>query len=126
MESCDVVIVGAGAAGLSAARTLARAGRRAIVLEARDRIGGRIHTLHEAGWPLPIEAGAEFIHGEAKPVWAALRGADLKTVAVAEEHVEAIDGRIAPLDFDGFWSTIGERLEHLGENDLSFAEFLRV
>jgi monoamine oxidase len=59
----DVVVIGAGVAGLAAARELRRAGRSVAVLEARDRAGGRIHTLRLPGWPVPIEAGAEFVHG---------------------------------------------------------------
>jgi monoamine oxidase len=59
----DVIVIGAGAAGLAAARTLEAAGRRTIVLEARDRIGGRVHTDRSfAGFP--IERGAEFLHGK--------------------------------------------------------------
>ncbi|MET4107496.1 NAD(P)/FAD-dependent oxidoreductase [Hymenobacter sp. UYP22] len=61
----DVLILGAGAAGLLAARDLAQAGRRVLVLEARSRVGGRIHTLPaEAGFSAPTEAGAEFLHGD--------------------------------------------------------------
>ncbi|GAC1429955.1 MAG: hypothetical protein NVSMB68_02170 [Thermoanaerobaculia bacterium] len=44
----DVVVIGAGAAGLSAARELSGAGHRVCVVEARERVGGRIHTLHVA------------------------------------------------------------------------------
>ena len=44
-EATHIVVVGAGAAGLMAARELARAGRRVTVLEARDRLGGRIYPL---------------------------------------------------------------------------------
>jgi monoamine oxidase len=61
----QVAIVGAGAAGLMAARELIRQGHEVLVLEARDRIGGRIFTLHPPDLPLPIELGAEFVHGEA-------------------------------------------------------------
>ena len=61
----DAVIIGAGAAGLAAARELSGAGKRVCILEARPRTGGRIHTLHVPDLPLPIELGAEFIHGEA-------------------------------------------------------------
>jgi len=60
-----VIVVGAGAAGLEAARELRARRRSVIVLEARDRIGGRILTVEDARVPIPIELGAEFIHGEA-------------------------------------------------------------
>src|SRR5919198_3682005 len=56
----DVVIVGAGLAGLAAARDLTAAGRSVIVLEARDRVGGRVHNL-DIGGGVISEAGAEFI-----------------------------------------------------------------
>jgi monoamine oxidase len=59
----DVVVLGAGAAGLACAGALLSAGRRPLVLEARARVGGRIHTLHERGVALPVELGAEFVHG---------------------------------------------------------------
>jgi len=61
----DVIIIGAGASGLAAARGLIRAGNRVLVLEARERIGGRVYT-HPADLQAPIELGAEFVHG--KPV----------------------------------------------------------
>jgi len=60
----DVIVIGAGVSGLAAARELRRRGHDAVVLEARDRIGGRIHTLRPRGWPVPIELGAEFVHGK--------------------------------------------------------------
>ena len=63
MADCDVVIIGAGAAGLAAASTLLRRGLSIIVIEARDRIGGRVHTIRPPGAPLPIELGADFVHG---------------------------------------------------------------
>ena len=60
-----VIIIGAGAAGLAAARELARAEVPSLVLEARERPFGRVRTLHEADWPCPVELGAEFVHGAA-------------------------------------------------------------
>jgi monoamine oxidase len=58
-----VIVVGAGAAGLSAAVSLVAAGVEVVVVEALDRIGGRIHTYIPPGFTFPVEAGAEFIHG---------------------------------------------------------------
>jgi hypothetical protein len=58
-----VLVLGAGASGLAAAQDLCAAGLRVRVLEARERLGGRIHTLHHPGAGAPIELGAEFVHG---------------------------------------------------------------
>ena len=60
----DVIVIGAGAAGLSAARELSQHGFRATILEARDRLGGRILTARDSPFGVPVELGAEFVHGE--------------------------------------------------------------
>lgn len=62
----DTLVIGAGASGLAAAADLAVAGQTVCILEARARVGGRIFTLHEPDMPIPVELGAEFIHGRAK------------------------------------------------------------
>src|SRR3954470_18852890 len=63
----DVAIVGAGAAGLAAAKRIAAAGRSFVVLEARSRIGGRVFTDTSLG--APFDAGAEFIHWAERNPW---------------------------------------------------------
>jgi predicted NAD/FAD-dependent oxidoreductase len=66
---CDVIIVGAGVAGLAALEELSAAGISVRCLEARDRIGGRILTVRDEQVPIPIELGAEFIHGKPPEIW---------------------------------------------------------
>lgn len=61
-DGARVVVVGAGAAGAAAARALADAGVDVVVVEARDRVGGRIDTVTPDGWPVPIERGASWVH----------------------------------------------------------------
>lgn len=73
MERYDVAVLGAGAAGLLAARELVRRGRTVAVIEARDRIGGRILTRFDPRTPHPMELGPEFIHGGAPITHALLR-----------------------------------------------------
>lgn len=60
------IVIGAGTAGLSAARDLVDAGQSVIVLEARGRIGGRVWTNRTFSYT-PVEYGAEFIHGNSAP-----------------------------------------------------------
>src|SRR4051812_39228243 len=63
----DVAIVGAGSAGIAAAKRVAAAGRSFVVLEARSRIGGRAHT--DASLGVPFDAGAEYIHWAERNPW---------------------------------------------------------
>lgn len=86
MPSADVVVLGAGIAGLAAAERLAAAGRRVVVLEARARIGGRIHTVDDPGLNLPVELGAEFVHGRPPELVELIRETGLTLEAVSDDH----------------------------------------
>jgi monoamine oxidase len=79
-----VLVIGAGAAGLAAARTLHDSGHEVTVLEARDRIGGRAFTSYDiAGHP--VELGAEFVHGQNVCTWQFLERFGLDTVDIHNE-----------------------------------------
>lgn len=120
-----IIVVGAGAAGLMAARELARAGRTVTILEARERCGGRIHPLPASEFGYPADGGAEFVHGEAKVTRALLREAGLS--------LQEIEG--TQWNFDGTALSREDRHDpHEAElqaalsalkDDLTLAEFLR-
>ena len=79
MDRFDTIVVGAGVAGLTAARLLSQAGRRVVVLEARDRVGGRVVTDRRFG--LATDLGASWIHGvTGSPVAAAAEAFGMRTV----------------------------------------------
>jgi len=100
----DVIVIGAGAAGLAAARDLSQAGLRVTILEARPRVGGRILTVHDARAPVPLELGAEFIHGEAPETLAAAQAAGLTVVELPDLHEIVTGGRF--LMRADFWEAI--------------------
>jgi monoamine oxidase len=120
----DVVIIGAGAAGLSAARALSGARKRVCLLEARPRVGGRIHTLHLPDLPLPIELGAEFVHGETDTTFSIIDAAALAAAELPDDHWWSERGQRTRLDF---WEEIEKVRAKIGklQRDVSFAEFLR-
>jgi monoamine oxidase len=121
----DAVIVGAGAAGLMAARELVRAGKRVVVLEASHRVGGRVLTLFETRAGVPIELGAEFIHGDAPVTTRLLDEARLATVTVSGEHVRSDDGELSPQG--PIWSRMSRvfaLMSRKRKTDRSFQEFL--
>jgi len=92
----DVLIIGAGVAGLAAAGALVRSGRTVVVLEAQPRAGGRILTLRPPGWPSPLELGAEFVHARPRFYVDLLRRAGVRAVAQPRRHVLARGGDIQP------------------------------
>src|SRR5690606_17657907 len=104
----DTVIIGAGLAGISAAGILAKAGRSFIILEARDRIGGRVFPVFSDHTAFPIELGAEWI--EAKG-----RVADL----LKQEGVQPVEAEGKFLQrTDQGWEDIGkifDRTMHLAK-----------
>src|ERR1700733_13554378 len=65
----DTIIVGAGASGLTCARHLIDKGMKVLILEARPRVGGRILTVKDSHHRVPVELGAEFIHGAPKIIF---------------------------------------------------------
>jgi len=93
-DDFDVIVLGAGAAGLAAACELAAAGLRCCLLEARERCGGRIHTLRVRGVTLPVELGAEFVHGHASEVFGILEPMGAAVVELPEEHWLLQDGSL--------------------------------
>lgn len=111
MADYDVLVIGAGAAGLAAAHALSAQGRSVAVLEARDRTGGRIYTIRPEGAILPVELGAEFIHGTPAVTLALARAAQLTVCELGEETWLAEDGRLTLEQED---EGNGESGEHAG------------
>jgi monoamine oxidase len=121
---CDVVIVGAGAAGLAAAASLVRDGLSVCVLEARDRVGGRILTRRDPALDVPLELGAELVHGTPAATIAWARKARSPLVDVAEQRWIVRRGKLERAD-DLFERMMkGLSAARRPRKDVAFAEFL--
>jgi len=120
----DVIVIGAGAAGLMAAWEIVRTGRTVAVLEARDRVGGRTHTITDPAFDMPVELGAEFIHGKLEPTLTLLDKAGIKYYPVGGESWQNKDGKLQEQDdmiedFSALEKKFGEIKE-----DISVADFI--
>ena len=124
----DIVVIGAGAAGLSAAIELSRAGLRVEILEARDRIGGRMFTLHDAKLNHHVELGAEFVHGLAPEIWLPVQQHNLKVTEVHGDLWCSIDGKLERCDFfaktDKILGAMDDDFGDQNKGDESFLDFL--
>src|SRR5258705_8800860 len=120
-NSADVIVVGAGAAGLAAAGELGRSGLSVIVLEARDRVGGRMFTQHDPVSGAAIEMGAEFIHG--LPPWGPLQANSIPVIEAEGENWCHEKGRLFPCNFFSKVEKILSRMD-ADAPDESFRSFL--
>jgi monoamine oxidase len=119
----DVVVIGAGASGITAAIELARAGLVVTILEARDRIGGRMFTMQDPKCQAPVELGAEFIHGKPPEIWKLLKRHKIRTTEVDGDNWCVNEGELGPCDF---FSEVDEILKKMKgcKGDRSFLDFL--
>jgi monoamine oxidase len=119
--SPEVVIIGAGVAGLTAARDLSTAGARVLVLEARDRLGGRVMTHHAPEGP--VELGAEFVHGAVSETMGVVEDAGLRLREVSRGRPRATAGRRAAPDFFAAMDRL-LGLASIGDADESFQQLV--
>ncbi|MBC9935440.1 MULTISPECIES: NAD(P)/FAD-dependent oxidoreductase [unclassified Leucobacter] len=104
----DTIVVGAGASGLGAARVLADAGKRVLVLEARDRVGGRMWT-DTTGMSIPFERGAELVHGSDVSTWGLINDLGLEThrQTSIQSRLTATTPWISAFDYEGLRFPLG-------------------
>ena len=109
--NANVVVIGAGVAGLSAAAHLRARGVNVQVLEARDRIGGRLWTQHADGLPVPIELGGEFLHGSTPEIDRIVTAAGLRAMDIAGRRWMGARGQLRPMD--DFWERLDRVMRRL-------------
>ncbi len=121
----DVLVLGAGVAGLVAAVEIASAGKRLSLLEARDRIGGRIFTLHPEEAGFPIELGAEFVHGRPPELLRRFQEAHIELQGISGTDACFRDGTLSPCPEHESFALLDELAGFARrEGDMSFEQFL--
>lgn len=121
----DILVIGAGIAGLAAARELASAGWRVTVLEARDRVGGRILTLHPTEAGGPVELGAEFVHGRPPELLRCLEEARIDLQEIGGTDACFHNGHVAACTQGEAFALLDELEEFARrEGDMNFDAFL--
>lgn len=121
--SRSIIIVGAGAAGLMAAKELSAKGYKVTILEASARLGGRIWTLTDTSFMQPVEAGAEFIHANSALTIQLLHEAGVRYFPVGGKTVHVRNpGQSVPGE-DGQWEAVMQKMSGLPQ-DMTLQAFL--
>ena len=118
----DVLVIGAGAAGLAAASELMRAGLAVCIVEARNRVGGRCFTRRLPGVPVPVELGAEFIHGRPEATFSLLKQLGIPAIDSTRTQLVASNGRLHAVNI--FHAAQRVARAKLKGRDVSFRAFL--
>ncbi len=131
-EKGRVIVIGAGISGIAAAKLCSEAGFDVIVLEGRNRMGGRIHTIHD--WGYAMDLGASWIHGSLNnPITKIAKEAGLKTIPTDYESIEFWDkgeswGAFSKLQASRKFESLQEEMEEVAQSlssDISLGEFYK-
>lgn len=124
----EVLVFGAGMAGLAAAAHLAAHDVDVLVVEARGRVGGRVLTLHDPRTPVPVELGAELVHEHAEPVQELVRDAKLALSALDGDWLEKRGRSLVKVDDfdDAIADAMAKLAKHARGADKTFAEALAL
>src|SRR5437867_3159561 len=117
----SAVVLGGGVAGLTAAMDLLSRGWRVTILEAKDHLGGRVHTVYDRN--IPIELGAEFVHGKDPALADLIRDAKLATLKVSDQNRRFKNGGLQRVPL---WDKISEIIRKIDPQrpDQTFADFV--
>jgi len=119
----DILVIGAGITGLTAARRLLESGHTVTVIEADNRIGGRIHTVQQK-FSQFVELGAEFIHGKQPLTFALIKEVRGRSVLRKGNHYSIINGDLDKGELvDEGWNKLMRELHKL-QQDTDLASFL--
>lgn len=122
----DIIIIGAGATGLMAAYELCKAGKKVAIIEARNRVGGRIYSIYNPELSIYAELGAEFIHGHLPVTLSLLKKAHIPYYKVHGSFWRMENGQLRPsADFIENYDELLKKLNLLKE-DISVAAFLQT
>lgn len=120
----ELIIIGAGISGLTIARDLIKSGYRVTVIEARDRIGGRIHSFRDK-FSRIVEAGAEFVHGDLPLTNKLIEEAGQKKTLIRGRFYSISNNELEKGDIlDDHWKKLFIELNRL-EHDVTLAHFLQ-
>jgi monoamine oxidase len=119
----DVIILGAGAAGLAAGAQLGRAGLKILIVEARDRVGGRMFTMYDSATNARVELGAEFVHGKPPEICNLVKKHNLRVREVAGDNWCFQKGELCPCDFFSEVSALLEKMDDRSPDE-SFLDFI--
>ncbi|MEO6167856.1 MAG: NAD(P)/FAD-dependent oxidoreductase [Chitinophagales bacterium] len=126
MQKEEIIIIGAGASGMMAARELVKEGYSVLVLEGRNRVGGRIHTLVNNEFSMPVELGAEFIHGTLPVTMQLLKEAGIGIIPMKGSTWQARNGKISDEEsFFADWNLLESTFRSL-KKDMTIADFITL
>jgi monoamine oxidase len=126
VTEADVLVLGAGVSGLAAAVRITQAGHTVVVLEARDRVGGRVLTHRNERWPVAVDLGAEFVQGHIPALLALAYNASEPVIELGGTRYESRDGQLHPA------RALVTQIDHVrqqlpelaADQDISYDQFL--